>query len=79
MSLRGKLRPREGCRNAVSAGYIRRVPMTEMSLRPNETSGNPGRTYKWFDGAVQEFGFGLHYTSFSLSLAKKVTESYDIS
>jgi xylan 1,4-beta-xylosidase len=60
------------------ANYVRQVAMTDMSLRPNETSGNPGRTYRWFDGAVQEFGFGLHYTDFSLSLAKKVKESYDI-
>ncbi|KAF2015354.1 glycoside hydrolase family 3 protein [Aaosphaeria arxii CBS 175.79] len=44
--------------------YADQVPMTDMSLRPSAI--NPGRTYKWYDGAVQEFGFGLHYTKFSV-------------
>jgi beta-D-xylosidase 4 len=44
--------------------YTDRVPMTDMSLRPSDD--NPGRTYKWFQGAVQEFGFGLHYTNFTV-------------
>jgi beta-D-xylosidase 4 len=60
------------------AEYVRQVPMTDMNLRPNTTSGNPGRTYKWFGGAVQPFGYGLHYTNFSLSLAKQPAASYDI-
>lgn len=46
------------------ASYVDKVPMTDMSLRSG--SKNPGRTYKWFNGAVQEFGFGLHYTNFSV-------------
>ncbi|KAI1076215.1 glycoside hydrolase family 3 protein [Whalleya microplaca] len=50
-----------------SADYVDQVPMTDMSLRPSET--NPGRTYKWFDGAVLPFGFGLHYTTFEPSFA----------
>lgn len=44
--------------------YIEVSP-TDMSLRPNVEGGNPGRTYKWFNGSVVEFGFGLHYTTFS--------------
>jgi beta-D-xylosidase 4 len=46
--------------------YADDVPMTDMSLRPSEK--NPGRTYKWYNKAVQEFGFGLHYTTFNVSI-----------
>jgi len=46
------------------ASYVNEVAMTDMSLRPS--AKNPGRTYKWFSDAVQEFGFGLHYTNFSV-------------
>ena len=42
--------------------------MTDMTLRPSAT--NPGRTYKWYTGTpVFEFGFGLHYTTFSFAWA----------
>ncbi|TFY73600.1 hypothetical protein EWM64_g10412 [Hericium alpestre] len=52
------------------AVYADQVPMTDMNLRPNTTSGNPGRTYKWYTGTpVFEFGHGLHYTNFSVSWA----------
>lgn len=61
------------------ADYIHQVPMTDMNLRPNATSGNPGRTYKWFGDAVQPFGYGLHYTNFSVRLAHQPKASYDIS
>lgn len=47
------------------ADYVNEIPMTDMALRPNETSGTPGRTYKWFDNATIPFGYGLHYTNFS--------------
>lgn len=50
------------------ANYTDAVPMTDMSLRPS--AKNPGRTYKWFKGAVQEFGFGLHYTNFTVKFAQ---------
>jgi beta-D-xylosidase 4 len=60
--------------------YVTEVPMTDMNLRPNATSGNPGRTYKWYDDAVVPFGFGLHYTNFSVSAgAGSGNGSYDIS
>jgi xylan 1,4-beta-xylosidase len=58
--------------------YVNQVEMTDMNLRPNATSGNPGRTYKWYDNAVQPFGFGLHYTNFSTKVSSPTT-SYDIS
>jgi beta-D-xylosidase 4 len=48
--------------------YAEQVPMTDMEMRPNNATGNPGRTYKWFDDAVVEFGFGLHYTNFSIDI-----------
>jgi beta-D-xylosidase 4 len=41
--------------------------MLDMSLRPTDTI--PGRTYRWFSGAIQPFGFGLHYTSFNATVA----------
>jgi beta-D-xylosidase 4 len=44
--------------------YTDAVPMTDMGLRPS--ARNPGRTYKWYGSAVQEFGYGLHYTNFSI-------------
>jgi len=49
------------------ASYVDQVPLTDMDLRPNKKSGNPGRTYKWFDDPVLPYGFGLHYTSFDMS------------
>lgn len=51
------------------ANYVNEVPMTDMSLRPNNTAGfeNPGRTYRWFNESVVDFGFGLHFTNFSIS------------
>ncbi|PIL26417.1 hypothetical protein GSI_12174 [Ganoderma sinense ZZ0214-1] len=50
------------------AEYVDQVPMTDMTLRPSAT--NPGRTYKWYSGTpIFEFGFGLHYTTFSFAWA----------
>ncbi|RDX51851.1 glycoside hydrolase family 3 protein [Lentinus brumalis] len=62
------------------AAYADQVPMTDMTLRPSAT--NPGRTYKWYSGTpVFEFGFGLHYTTFSFAWAgapRGLTTSYSI-
>jgi len=44
------------------------LPMTDMSLRPSNTS--PGRTYRWYPSAVQPFGTGLHYTTFKASFGE---------
>jgi xylan 1,4-beta-xylosidase len=52
------------------ADYVHQVAMTDMAMRPNATSGNPGRTYKWFDKATVPFGFGLHYTQFDVAVAE---------
>jgi len=40
------------------------LSMLDMNLRPHASS--PGRTYRWFQGAVQKFGFGMHYTTFDV-------------
>ena len=54
------------------ADYISQVPMTDMTLRPNSTSGSPGRTYQWYTGkAVYEYGYGMHYTTFEASIQNK--------
>lgn len=59
------------------ADYVDQIPITEMSLRPTEET--PGRTYRWFDGAVRPFGFGLHYTDFDVSFVEgAVEDSYCI-
>lgn len=62
------------------ADYIREIPMTDMSLRPNETTGSPGRTYKWYNGtAIYEFGYGMHYTNFTASSSALSTTNFSIS
>ena len=60
------------------ANYVNEVPMTNMNLRPGP--GNPGRTYKWYGSAVYEFGYGMHYTTFSTSFHKAQSKTtYEIS
>jgi beta-D-xylosidase 4 len=47
------------------ADYINNNNIFDMNLRP--TSSIPGRTYKWYTGEpVVPFGFGLHYTNFTV-------------
>jgi beta-D-xylosidase 4 len=58
--------------------YVNQVSMTDMGLRPNEASGNPGRTYQWFDDATVPFGHGLHYTDFSVSVEDAGNSSWAI-
>lgn len=51
------------------ADYISLIPMTDMTLRPNASTGSPGRTYMWYTGEpTLEFGYGLHYTTFAASI-----------
>ena len=59
------------------AEYVDQVPMTDMTLRPHDSS--PGRTYKWYTGTpVYEFGFGLHYTTFDVSWSAIPPSTFDI-
>ncbi|KAH8705720.1 glycoside hydrolase superfamily [Talaromyces proteolyticus] len=59
------------------ADYVNQVSIFDMNLRPS--SGNPGRTYAWYTGhPVLPFGYGLHYTNFSVSWKVKPKNTYDI-
>lgn len=43
-----------------------KIPMTDMRLRPDPSSGYPGRTYRFYKGKkVFEFGYGLSYSKYS--------------
>ncbi|KAL6511639.1 putative beta-D-xylosidase 7 [Orobanche gracilis] len=43
-----------------------KVPMTDMRMRPDNTSGYPGRTYRFYQGPkVFKFGHGLSYSNYS--------------
>ena len=39
------------------------------STRGNKTLSSPGRTYRWYSRPVLPFGYGLHYTTFNVSLS----------
>lgn len=42
------------------------VNMTDMRMRPDPSSGYPGRTYRFYQGPkVFDFGFGLSYSNYS--------------
>ncbi|KAJ9167041.1 hypothetical protein P3X46_021723 [Hevea brasiliensis] len=46
-----------------------KVPMTDMRMRPDSSSGYPGRTYRFYKGhTVFEFGDGLSYSKYSYEL-----------
>ena len=52
----------------------KQVPITDMGMRPNKTSGNPGRTYRFYTGTpVFKFGEGLSYSAFSHELRAPVS------
>ncbi|KAJ7640151.1 glycosyl hydrolase family 3 C-terminal domain-containing protein [Mycena rosella] len=78
--IRGKVAP-AGCLPLTQylAAHTSQVQMADMNLHPNITSGNPGRTYKWYTGtAVYPFGSGLHYTAFTLAFAITPATTYSI-
>eukprot|EP00659_Diplonema_papillatum_P011960 gene11960-18457_t len=48
------------------ADYLDGLSMFDMGMRPNASSHNPGRTYRFYPGPfVYEYGDGLSYTTFS--------------
>jgi len=43
-----------------------KIPMTDMRMRADPSSGYPGRTYRFYTGPkVYEFGYGLSYSNYS--------------
>ncbi|EOX98858.1 Beta-D-xylosidase 4 [Theobroma cacao] len=51
--------------------YVDKVPMTNMNMRPDPSSGYPGRTYRFYTGeTIYTFGDGLSYSKFSHQLVK---------
>ncbi|KAI4339739.1 hypothetical protein MLD38_024648 [Melastoma candidum] len=56
-----------------------RVPMTDMRMRPDPSTGYPGRTYRFYRGqTVFEFGYGLHYTKYSYKFTSLTKETFHL-
>lgn len=56
------------------ASYIHQCSMLDMNVRPNKTTGCPGRTYRFYTGpTVFKFGDGLSYTQFDLQVSPSTT------
>lgn len=56
-----------------------KIPMTDMRMRPEPTSGYPGRTYRFYTGEkVFEFGDGLSYSNYSYEFQSVTQNKLDI-
>ena len=52
-----------------SNDYTHKCRMADFDMRPNATSGCPGRGYRYFSGVpVFAFGSGMSYSSFSVAM-----------
>jgi hypothetical protein len=52
------------------------VAITDMGMRPNKATGNPGRSYRFYTGTpVFKFGEGMSYTTFNTALSVPKTAS----
>jgi xylan 1,4-beta-xylosidase len=60
------------------ANYINEVNLWDPNLRPNTTTGSPGRTYMWYATPILPFGYGLHYTNFTARFGCSVPKSISI-
>jgi len=50
--------------------FAEQVSFTDFGMRPNVTTGNPGRTHRFYTGTpLWAFGDGLTYTSFEQNLS----------
>lgn len=48
-----------------------KVPMTDMRMRPDRSSGYPGRTYRFYTGRkVFRFGYGLSYSTYKYNFGR---------
>ncbi|XP_047261149.1 probable beta-D-xylosidase 7 isoform X1 [Capsicum annuum] len=61
-----------------------KIPMTDMNMRPNSSTGYPGRTYRFYKGPkVYKFGYGLSYTTYAYNITSvspnKLYFNYQIS
>ncbi|KAF8411559.1 hypothetical protein HHK36_004114 [Tetracentron sinense] len=51
--------------------FADKVPMTNMNMRPDPTTGYPGRTYRFYTGeTIYAFGDGLSYSKFDHRLVQ---------
>jgi len=58
------------------ASFSDQVKITDMGMRPNKKTGNPGRTYRFYTGTpVFKFGFGLSYTTIATWLSAPASVS----
>jgi len=55
--------------------FTKKVGILDMGMRPNTTSGNPGRSHRFYTGGdeVFKFGAGLSFTTFESELALRAT------
>lgn len=55
-----------------------KIPMTDMRMRADPSSGYPGRTYRFYKGEkVFEFGYGLSYTNYSYKIISVSQNKFD--
>eukprot|EP00301_Raphidiophrys_heterophryoidea_P003378 c11525_g1_i1.p1 GENE.c11525_g1_i1~~c11525_g1_i1.p1 ORF type:complete len:806 (-),score=183.58 c11525_g1_i1:74-2326(-) len=60
--------------------YAKKVSMFDMGMRPNITTGNPGRTHRFYTGSpVYRFGSGLSYSAFKYSWQTGQDPSFKLS
>ncbi|KAK6118931.1 hypothetical protein DH2020_047327 [Rehmannia glutinosa] len=55
------------------------VPMTDMRMRPQPSSGYPGRTYRFYKGPkVFEFGYGLSFSTYSYEFIPSIPNTIQL-
>merc|ERR1711907_738598 len=54
--------------------FTQQVSIENMHMRPNATSGNPGRSYRFYTGTpVFKFGEGMSYSTFDTHVVSSPT------